>query len=45
LRIGKKDVPEVKKGFECGLSLDKFDDVREGDLVQLFQIIEKRPHL
>lgn len=41
LRFLKKDVMEIKKGFECGLSLENFDDIREGDLIQMYQEIEK----
>jgi translation initiation factor IF-2 len=36
LRRFKDDVKEVVAGFECGLSLDKFSDVKEGDLVEAF---------
>ncbi|THV07932.1 initiation factor 2 [Dendrothele bispora CBS 962.96] len=41
LRQVKKDVTEVRKGTECGLSFANFSDVREGDLIQMFQVIEK----
>ena len=41
LRHLKKDVTEVRKGSECGLNLVDFSDLREGDLVQMFSIIEK----
>jgi translation initiation factor IF-2 len=30
----KKDRTEVKKGFECGINLHDFGDLREGDLMQ-----------
>jgi len=41
LRILKKDVQEMKKGLECGLSFAKFDDLRDGDFIQMYEIIEK----
>lgn len=41
LKHGKQDLTEVRKGMECGLSFVKFDDVQEGDLIQMFQTIEK----
>ncbi|TDL27302.1 initiation factor 2 [Rickenella mellea] len=41
LRLFKKDVTEVKKGNECGMSFDSFEDLREGDLIQTYQTIEK----
>ncbi|KAK7049247.1 translation initiation factor IF-2 [Paramarasmius palmivorus] len=41
LRQLKKDVSEVRKGSECGLNLTDFDDLREGDFIQMFSIIEK----
>jgi translation initiation factor IF-2 len=31
---------EVKKGSECGINLHDFDDLREGDLIQMFKTIE-----
>lgn len=34
LRQVKKDVPEMRKGTECGMSFDGFDDVRVGDIIQ-----------
>jgi translation initiation factor IF-2 len=37
----KKDITEARKGMECGLSFDKFEDLREGDLIQVYQEIEK----
>ena len=36
LRRFKDDVSEVKSGFECGIGLDKFNDVKDGDVIEVF---------
>ncbi|KAF8654152.1 hypothetical protein AX16_003681 [Volvariella volvacea WC 439] len=41
MRLLKKDVTEVRKGSECGLSLDGFEGLHEGDIIQMYQRIEK----
>ncbi len=38
LKRFKDDVREVQEGFECGISLDGFSDVKEGDLIDGFLI-------
>ncbi len=43
LRRFKEDVREVKAGFECGILLDGFNDVKVGDLIESYQIVEKKP--
>jgi len=40
LRRFKDDVKEVKSGYECGISVEKFNDVKEGDTFE-FYIIEE----
>lgn len=45
LKRFKEDVKEVKEGFECGLKVANFDDVREGDFVEAFTIIEEKRSL
>lgn len=35
----KEDVKEVKKGFECGILLEGYNDVKEGDVIQAYEII------
>ena len=40
LKRFKEDVKEVKQGFECGLSLANFADVREGDVIEAFEVVE-----
>jgi translation initiation factor IF-2 len=41
MRHLKRDVMEVRKGMECGLSVRGFDDFREGDTLQFIEIVEK----
>ncbi|KAF8636651.1 hypothetical protein AX17_003458 [Amanita inopinata Kibby_2008] len=41
MRHLKKDVTEVRKGSECGLSFCDFSDLRQGDLIQIYKRIEK----
>ena len=36
LRRFKDDVPEVKSGMECGVTLDNFGDVKQGDILEAF---------
>ncbi|HCA27523.1 MAG TPA: translation initiation factor IF-2 [Betaproteobacteria bacterium] len=40
LKRFKDDVKEVKSGFECGLSLKKFNDLNEGDQLEVFEVVE-----
>ncbi|RZT93852.1 translation initiation factor IF-2 [Rivibacter subsaxonicus] len=36
----KDDVREVKEGFECGIKLKNYNDIKEGDLLEVFEIKE-----
>jgi translation initiation factor IF-2 len=40
LKRFKDDAREVKEGFECGLNLKNFNDIMEGDLLEVFEIQE-----
>ena len=40
LRRFKDDAREVAQGFECGIGLEKFQDVKVGDVIEAFEIIE-----
>lgn len=40
LRRFKDDVKEVKEGFECGLSLKNFNDIKEGDQLEIYEVVE-----
>jgi len=40
LRRFKDDEKEVAAGFECGIKIDNYDDVKEGDTIEAFVIHE-----
>ena len=42
LKIGKDDVKEVPAGKECGMSIAGFNDIKEGDFIEAFKIVEIR---
>ena len=43
LKRFKDDVKEVAEGYECGITLEKFNDIKEGDIFEAFIIEEYRP--
>ncbi len=45
LRRFKDDAKEVESGYECGLSLADFDDIREGDIVEAYILEEQERKL
>ena len=40
LKRFKDDVREVKNNYECGLNIDKFDDIKTGDIIESFEEVE-----
>jgi len=40
LKRFKDDVKEVQKGYECGLNIDGYNDVKEGDMIEAFHEVE-----
>ena len=40
LQIGKDSVKEVSAGKECGMSIAGYNDIKDGDIIEAFQIIE-----
>lgn len=40
LRRFKDDVREVAEGYECGIGIEKFNDIREGDQLEFFEMVE-----
>jgi translation initiation factor IF-2 len=45
LKRFKEDVREVKEGFECGISLDGYNDIKEGDIIEAFEMEEVKQTL
>ena len=42
LKRFKDDVKEVSYGFECGISIEKFNDIKVGDFIESYQVEETR---
>ena len=40
LRRFKDDAKEVREGFECGIGIDSFMDIREGDVIEAYEVEE-----
>ncbi len=40
LQKGKDTVKEMKKGYECGITLDTFNDIKEGDMLEVYELVE-----
>lgn len=40
LQREKDTVKEVKKGFECGITLENFNDFKEGDTIEAYEMVE-----
>lgn len=45
LKRVKDDVSEVKTGFECGLMIQNFNDIQEGDIIEAFELKEVKRKL
>lgn len=45
LRRFKDDVAEVKTGFECGIGVKNYNDIKEGDQIEIYQTVEEKPSL
>jgi translation initiation factor IF-2 len=40
LKRFRDDVRSVREGFECGVGIENFNDVKEGDLLEFFETVE-----
>lgn len=40
LQRGKDAVKEVKKGFECGITIENFSDIKVGDVIEAYDMVE-----
>jgi translation initiation factor IF-2 len=45
LRRFKDDAKEVKENFECGVKLSNFDDVKVGDVLEVFEVVQSEREL
>lgn len=45
LKRFKEDVREVEAGFECGIGLENFNDIKGGDTIEAFRIVESKRKL
>ena len=45
LKRFKDDVKEVSKGYDCGLQIKNYNDIKEGDVVEAFQEVEVKKTL
>ena len=45
LKRFKDDVRDVEQGFECGLAIDGFNDIKVGDIVEAFKTVETKRKL
>ena len=43
LKRFKDDAKEVAAGYECGLSIEKFNDIKEGDIIEAYEMQEIKP--
>ena len=41
LKRFKDDAKEVKEGYECGLTIDGYNDIKEGDIVEGYELVDK----
>ena len=41
LKRFKDDAKEVKEGYECGLTIEGYNDIKEGDVVEAYEMVEK----
>jgi len=42
LKRFKEDVKEVSKGYECGLTLKDFNDIKPGDIIEVYEVVEEK---
>jgi len=45
LKRFKDDVKEVRSGFECGIMIENFNDIKVGDVIETFKTVEKQATL
>jgi len=45
LKRFKDDVKEVQSGYECGVGLENFQDVKPGDVIEVYKLEEVKPEV
>ncbi|WP_025209769.1 translation initiation factor IF-2 [Hippea sp. KM1] len=45
LKRFKDDVSEVQQGYECGVGIEGFNDIKEGDVIEVYQIVKVQREL
>jgi translation initiation factor IF-2 len=45
LKRFKDDVKEVASGYDCGLNIENFNDIKTGDFVEAYEIVEVKRKL
>jgi translation initiation factor IF-2 len=45
LKRFKDDVKDVSKGYDCGMQIKGYNDVKEGDIIEAFQEVEVKKKL
>ena len=45
LKRFKDDASEVRQGFECGIGLERYQDIKVGDVIEAFKMVEIAPEL
>jgi translation initiation factor IF-2 len=45
LRRFKDDVREVQSGYECGIGLENYNDIKVGDVIEAYEVTEVQPSL
>ena len=45
LKRFKEDVKEVREGYECGIAFQNYEDIKIGDSVEVFEIVEEQKKL
>jgi translation initiation factor IF-2 len=45
LKRFKEDVREVASGYECGIGLEGYNDIKRGDIIEAFELEEEQPTL
>ncbi len=42
LKRFKEDAKEVKQGYECGIGIDGYNDIKEGDIIEVYTMVEHK---